>query len=191
MTKEEFLKSLRTQLKRGKVPDYQDYVDDYSELIDDRLEVAGATEQSILTELDSPTKIARAIIDEDGQPGRRISTGLTVWMVILIILGSPVWVGLLIAAVSLIATAYLLLWLIPFLIGVFDFSFFITGAVGVVASFVAFFATGAAYGVTQLGISILCIGIALIGIKLLWWITKGFAVTTRNSSLWIINSFRR
>ena len=106
MTKQEFLSDLREGLQGLPREDIEERVAFYDEMIDDRME-EGRTEAQALEELGSveavidqiaaETPLAK-LVKEKVRSGRRRSGLVTV----LLILGSPVWASLVIAAFAVI-----------------------------------------------------------------------------------------
>lgn len=113
MNKFEFLTLLRERLSGLPCEDIEKTLDYYSEMIDDRVE-EGLTEDEAVAALgnldtivtqafaDSAAFNANARKEESAKepPKRR---ELKPWMVVLIVLGAPVWVSLLVGAVSIAA----------------------------------------------------------------------------------------
>ena len=155
MNKAEFLDALRMRL--GGLPDGE--VDDrlifYGEMIDDRIE-EGLSEEDAVSAMGSVEEVASQILSEIPlgkivkgriKPKRRMSA----WEIVLLILGSPIWLSLALSALAVILSLYISLW-------------------AVVVSLWATFASlaGSAFGAIVLGTgyAILqdgCAGLALIG----------------------------
>ena len=106
MNKQDFLSALRENLCNLPDKDINDYVDYYSEMIDDRIE-EGLSEEDAVKDIGTPKEAADKIIGEypiptlikaKFKPRRRLRT----WEILLIILGSPVWGALAISAVAVV-----------------------------------------------------------------------------------------
>ena len=127
MNKKEFLKHLKSNLKGLPSGERREHLSFYSEIIDDKIE-EGATENAAILEIGAPEDIARGILAERGDSEKDIarkSRGLSGAEIALVIIGSPIWVPLLLAAGAIILAVYLVayalllsLWIIeaPFLI---------------------------------------------------------------------------
>lgn len=113
MNKSAFLKSIRWQLKMLPKAERQQYLDYYSEMIDDRME-DGLSEEEAIAALGSTEDIAAQILTETpAKPARKFR----VWEIVLLALGSPIWLslGIAFAAVALslvlvIAAVYVVFW---------------------------------------------------------------------------------
>ncbi len=108
MNKYEFLAQLRKQLELIPEEDARASVDYYAEMIDDRME-EGLSEEAAVAAIGDVREIARNILAEtpaEQKKPRKISG----WVVALLVLGAPVWLSLLIAAASVVFSAWVSLW---------------------------------------------------------------------------------
>ena len=113
MNKPSFLDALGAQLKTLPQKERQQYIDYYAEMIDDRME-DGVGEAEAVEALGSIEAIAAQILaDAPQKPARRFR----IWEIVLIVLGSPIWLTLgfavvmvLLSLVLVIAAAYIVLW---------------------------------------------------------------------------------
>ena len=114
MTKVEFLRQLEERIAGLPREDIERSLEYYSEIIDDRIE-DGCGEEEAVASLGSVDKVASEIladmplakiVKERVRPKRILRT----WEIFLIVLGSPVWVPLLIAAISVVFAIYIVLW---------------------------------------------------------------------------------
>lgn len=114
MNKQAFLDELRTKLAGLPPKDLEERLAFYGEMIDDRMEdglseeeavqAVGSVEE-IVSQIIADTPLAK-IAKEKIRPKRKLQT----WEIVLLILGAPLWVPLLIAAVSVIISLYVSLW---------------------------------------------------------------------------------
>ena len=114
MTKHEFLTTLREALVCLPQSDMHERIGFYAEMIDDRME-EGVAEAEAVAAVGSVEEIVLQIVDEYSigklvkqrmKPKRRLSA----WEILLLVLGSPVWVSLLIAAFAVLLSLYVSLW---------------------------------------------------------------------------------
>lgn len=134
MTKAEFTAALRTRLIGLPEDDIQKAIDYYSEAVDDCIE-DGMSEDEAVASLGSPDDIAEQIMLDAplsslvrarvAKPRR----GLRTWEIVLIVLGSPIWLSLAVAAASVALAVFVTLWSV----------------------IVAFFAVALSFGVCLLG----------------------------------------
>lgn len=114
MKKEEFLEALRQCLSGLPREDVERSLDFYGEAIADRMESGVGEEEAVLA-LGSPEEIAKEILAETSLPKliyQRVkpNRSLRIWEVVLLVLGAPLWLSLLLAAVSVCFAVYLTIW---------------------------------------------------------------------------------
>lgn len=167
MNKQQFLAALRERLLGLPQDDIARSLDFYAEMIDDRVE-DGLTEEQAVLELGSIDEIAKQILLEQPLPKlvkvkMRPSRTLRVWEVILLVLGAPVWLPLLLTAVVLLLTAYLLIWVAVAVFYVLDVSLAACCLSGIIGG-IALFAAGNGWRVLLafLGVGLICAGLAIL-----------------------------
>ena len=129
MRKSEFLAELRKYLQGLPEEDIQSSLDYYAEMIDDRTEEAG-DEEAAVAGVGTPWAVATEIRNEkraeaaadrttekepEKEPERVEKTvkekrRLSPLVIVLLILGSPIWISLLVAAFSIVIAVYAVLW---------------------------------------------------------------------------------
>lgn len=161
MNKQEFLYQLKEGLIRLDESERDQFILYYDELIEDYIE-DGAGEEEAVKKLGKPARIASKILEEafeerSFQPEKRTNP----LMVGLLILGFPLWGSLLLALIAVILAAYIVIWCLPFSTGLFA----VVGlAVSIFSSVASIFALqdGVFIAVTQLGVSALILGLAIL-----------------------------
>lgn len=151
MDKQVFLKDLQKQLKKFGVNNASDYLDYYSEYLDDLIE-NGLTEEEAVQKVGGVKKVLIEIISDNDveipQTSDRLKSAL-------LIVSLPVWGPLLFA-----------LYLIPILLIVavllIALSFGIAGVWTLVGSFIVTFKIGLLSAGLQFGISLVFIGLAIL-----------------------------
>ena len=185
MSKADFLRLLERALMQLSEEERQKNLEYYSELLDDMME-EGMTEAEATAKLGSPNKIAQSILQE--MPlGKLVSTrmkpksGWTPLAIVLAVVGSPVWVPLLLATVAIVLAVFVSIWALGFA----AVAVVIALAVAVVAA--PIFAVRAAVMTLPLGLMLLGAGLVLLGLcvlgglmavelcKLLWQLTVWLA----------------
>ena len=174
MNKTEFVNQLSAGLMGLSQEDIKRSVDFYTEMIDDRIE-DGMPEEEAVAALGSIEEIRSKILEEI--PITRIvkekitpKRSFKAWEIILLILGSPVWLPLLLSFIVVCLVLYLCFWIIILSLYVIDLSVFISGIAGVIGAVIQ---TG---GVPVMTFFIGC-GVALIGLGILLFF--GFNQVTR------------
>ncbi|MCD7888557.1 MAG: DUF1700 domain-containing protein [Oscillospiraceae bacterium] len=183
MGNNEFLEKLRLRLSGIPQVDADERVSFYSEMIDDRIE-EGLTEEQAVAELGSVDEIATqilsevpltAIVKEKVKPNRALRLG----EIILLILGSPIWLSLLLALFAVIVSVYVTIWSVIVAIWAVDFSFAVVAVSGIFSLFV-FSAMGKVVsGIAMLGVGIAFVGITILGFLICLWVTKAIIWATK------------
>ena len=193
MGKQEFLDALRAGLAGLPQEDIEERVTFYTEMIDDRME-DGLSEEEAVAEIGSVEEIVQQIVAETPltklvkervKPKRR----LQVWEIILLVLGSPVWLSLLIALLSVLFSVYVVLWSLIISLWAVELSFAVSSVASVLGGFYMIF-TG--QGLT--GLALVGAGIALAGLAILLFFackaaTLGAVKLTAKIALWIKSLF--
>ena len=114
MKKFEFLSLLEKELQGLPEEDIKRTLDYYAEIIDDRVE-DGADEQTAVNDLGDVKDICDRIWEETSLPKvakarLRRARALKTWEMVLLILGSPVWLPILLAIGIVILAVYAVIW---------------------------------------------------------------------------------
>lgn len=190
MTKNEYLSALRKKLSQLPKDDIEEYADYYAEMIDDRIE-EGMTEEEAVAAVGSADAAAEKILSEF--PSSRIEKEKTsfgklkAWHIILIILGAPVWLPLIVAAIS--AVVSVVVSVVSVIISLYAASLSLgIGAVAGICMIASYIAAANYIGaVFVLGSSFFCAGCAILLFALLFKLTKRLIALCRKI-LGLINS---
>ncbi len=191
MNKTEFTEQLRAALKGLSEEDLKKSVDYYEEMIDDRME-DGIPEEEAVNGLGSIDEIKNKIlkeipivniVKEKIKPKR----GLAGWEIALLVIGSPVWVPIVLSLIITGLSIYMTFWIIILSLYVTDLSLFLSGILGIVAAFMQ--TNGFATGLFLSGI-----GITLTGVSVLLFfgfnqITKWMFILSKKFVLWLKKLF--
>ncbi len=114
MNKQEFLNQLRLGLRGLPQEDIEERINFYSEMIDDRIE-EGLSEAEAVKEIGPVGDVVSQILSDT--PLRKIvkekikpKSPINPWIVVALILGSPLWFPLLIAVIAIVLSAYIVVW---------------------------------------------------------------------------------
>lgn len=166
MNKQEYLESIRSRISAMPADDVNRFMDYYSEMIDDRVE-DGLSEEEAVADMGSPDAAVEQILED--MPLTKLVKGkikpkheLKAWEVVLIVLGSPVWIPLLITAAVLLLT----LWIVAFALLISFYavvlSFVAAGIGGLICAIPLFIANSPYTAVLMLGAALIGIGIAIL-----------------------------
>ncbi len=190
MSKQEFLARLRKNLSGLPQDDIEERLMFYSEMIDDRME-EGLSEEEAVSAVGTVDEIVPQIVvdipltkiaTERIKPKRRLKA----WEIVLLVLGSPIWLSLLIAAFAVILSLYVSLWSVIISFWVV-FGSLIGCTLGGIAAGIGFTYGGHLLsGVAMIGAGIVCAGISIFtffGCKALTmgtvWLTKKIAMALK------------
>ena len=184
MNKEKFLDALRRRLSGLPQEDIDERIAFYEEMIDDRMD-EGLSEEEAVSRIGSVEEIARQIMSEiplQKLVKEKISPkrSLKAWEIILLVLGSPVWIPLIIAAIAVLLALYVVLWAVVICFYAVDVSFVAGTLACIVGLFVSLMVGNLAVALSSLGAGlalagltilmfIVCIGITKAVIKLTGW----------------------
>lgn len=168
MTKQEFISSLRKALSGLPQEDAERSVEFYDEMIDDRVE-DGVKEEEAVAELGSVEDIAARILSDiplaslvkaKVKPNR----ALKAWEIALLILGSPIWLPLLLSAAVVLLSVYIVIWSVIISLYAVDISFALCGIAGIAAAFIYKFVSLGSIAACLLyfGGGLVCAGLAVI-----------------------------
>lgn len=166
MRKEEFLQNLRESLSGLPQNDVEERIAFYAEMIDDRME-EGLSEEEAVAAVGSVSDIVLQVVDEYPFPdlikvrirSRKKMSALTI---VLLVLGSPVWASLLIAAAAVVFSLYVVLWSVIIVFWSVFVSLLASG-VGVVAGGVVWMCVGYPLaGVAAVGTGLVCSGLSIL-----------------------------
>ena len=193
MSKQEFLAQLRKGLAGLPQDDIEERLTFYSEIIEDRMEEGLSEEEAvsavgsvdeIVTQVVAETPLAK-IAKERIKVKRRLSAG----EMVLLVLGSPIWISLGIAAIAVFFSLYAVLWsLVVSLWAVFGS--LVGCAFGGIAAGI-FFACGGNVltGIAMIGSGIVCAGLSIFMFFGCKAATKGTLLLTKKMIIWIKNCF--
>jgi uncharacterized membrane protein len=161
MNKQEFLAELKGRLHALDEVEIKKTLAYYGEIIDDRVE-EGMTEEQAVQSMEPVGAIAEQILQDApfkalirARKPRSLSAGT----IVLLVLGSPVWLPLLIAAGVLVLAAFMVIWSLIVALWAVLFAFAVGGVVGIA---VALFLPGLTGTLINLGAGLALVGSALL-----------------------------
>ena len=183
MRKQEFLDKLKASLWAMPEADKQRSMDYYAEMIDDRME-DGLSEEEAVSAVGDLDEIVKQILHETPRPPATVKKepkkqkrGLEAWMIVLLVLGSPLWIPLVASVVGTVFGVYVSLWSVVIVlyavavavgaaaIGCLIGSFFMIGRPGVI--------------VVSVGTALLCAGLGILLFMLGNLAAKGMIALTK------------
>ena len=192
MSKQEFLAKLRKGLSGLPQDDIEERLTFYSEMIDDRME-EGLSEEDAVSEIGSVDTIISQIVADtplsklikEKTPKRRLG----VWEIVLLVLGSPIWISLLIAAFAVILLLYISLWAVIISLWAV-FGSFIGCALGSIVSAIVFAVVDRDLtGIAMTSAGLVCAGLSIFLFYGCKGATNGTLLLTKKIFLGIKRSF--
>ena len=193
MIKQEFLKQLKCGLSGLPKKDIDEHIDFYSEIIDDKIE-DGKTEETAVFEIGNIDEIISQIISDT--PFTKIvkekiktKRKLSILEIVLLVLGSPIWVSILITILAIIFSIYISLWSIVISLWAVFISLIASSFGGIFASFVLAFTNNLSTGFALFGVSLVLFGIPIYLFFVCKIVSKYYFVLTKKLLLSIKNKF--
>ena len=193
MSKQEFLAQLRKSLSGLPQEDIEERLTFYSEMIEDHIE-EGLPEEEAVSAVGSVDGIAAQavaeiplakIAKERIRPKRRLSAG----EIVLLALGSPIWISLGIAAIAVILSLYVSLWAVIISLWAVFASFAVCPIGGVLACVIFTVGGNGASGIAMLAAGIVCAGLSIFIFYGCKAATAGTLILTRKIAIWFKNCF--
>ncbi len=199
MTKAEFSERLRNALCGLSDKDILSSLDYYAEMIADRME-AGMTEEAAVAALGEPEEIAREILLDQPLPtvvktavqksARRRKPWRT-WELVLLAVGSPLWLPLALTAAVLLLTVYALLWTVVVCFWAADLALGSMALAGIAVGVANLVEGTAPTGILYLGVALVSAGLGVVGFLGCMRLTVVFARLSAKFARWVKSLFIR
>ena len=196
MNKKTYLAELRKGLAGFPPADIEERVSFYGEMIDDRVE-EGLSEEEAIAELGDVQRVVSQILRETPwtklvkervKPQHR----LRAWEIVLLILGSPIWLSLLIAAAAVLLAVYVVLWSVIVSVWAVEVSLAACALGGTLGGIVLATVSGnVSLGLLLTGGALVCAGLSVFGFFGCKAATRGMAALTRALALGVKSCFVR
>ena len=128
-----------------------------------------------------------SVVSQNGKPARRLQT----WEIILLALGSPIWLALIMAAFAVLLSVYIVIWSVIISLWAVEVSFIAGAFGGVLAGFWKFCQGSGLQGIVMLGSGIVLAGLSVFLFFGCRAATKGAVALTKNIALWIKSLLHR
>ena len=126
MKKNEFISELKAGLSKLSAKETKERLIFYSEMIDDKIE-EGLSEEQAVASIDAPKDIAAQIMRDIKLQKRKTKEKrkLKPWEITVLILGSPLWITLLLVAAAVVLTIFAVMFSINLVLWALEIPFFI------------------------------------------------------------------
>ncbi len=186
MNKAEFLAEIRRKIQGLPQSDIEKFLDYYAEMIDDYTE-DGHTEEEAIRELGSVEQIVEQILKETPLPRLvqekvRPTRTLRAGEIILLLLGSPLWVPMVLSVALLFFSVYALVWMVIVLLYAVDAAILFGGVAGMFCLLPFSLSGNVPQGIFTFGAGLVCIGVGL----LFFFVCNKIAGIILRGSKWIL-----
>ena len=195
MNRQEFLGRLDSGLAGLPQEDIAERLAFYNEMINDRME-DGLTEEEAVAAIGPVEEIVSQIIAETPLPKLvreriRPKRQLQVWEIVLLILGSPLWIPLLIAFFAVVLSLYIVIWAVIFSLWVVFAAIAVSSLACFGASVWLIFRGGLIPASGAFGACLVLAGLAVFLFFACTALTKGAAILTKKIALGVKSLFIR
>ncbi len=195
MNKEEFLSALRKSLLKAKVSksEVEKSLAFYGEAIDDYIE-AGMDEESAVGKLGSINTITSCVVADIPPVPRAVAkagTGSKALNIVLLVIGSPIWMSIGLALAACAFSVYVSLWAIIISLWACVLTFFLCAPAGIIGSVLGFM-----QNIPESALFLLGSGLAVCGLGIFSFLGARIASiqmveVTRHFARWVAHFFKK
>lgn len=176
MNKKEFIMALGNGLTGLSCEEQNKWLDFYGEMIEDRME-EGLTEEEAVAAVGDVDTVVDQILAQSKPEKIKKKRELKTWQLVLLIVGSPLWFSLVVAAASVVFSLIVAMWAVVISFYAVAVSLMACGFAGVVITPVMM-----AQGNTGAGLFCLGSGLFCGGLGILWFIGTNW---TAKGTVWL------
>ena len=179
MSRDAFIGELRHRMAGLPQETVERTVEYYGELIADSVE-DGLTEEEAVSRLGSLDEIVASVVKDTPlaqivqtrvQEGKK--KGISGWLILLLVLGAPVWLPVLIAVLAVLFALFIALWAVVIALWAVVAAVILTGLAAMVAGVVELCRLHLPQGLVLLGGGLVCLGLCALLFLLMKLITVG------------------
>ena len=195
MTKHKFLSLLQERLSGLPQDDVEERLNFYSEMIEDRME-EGLSEEEAVSAIGSVDVITAQIVADIplakiAKEKIKSKRRLNAWEVVLLVLGSPIWLSLMMAAFAVLLSLYAVLWSVVISLWAAFGAVVAYSVGGIIAGFGLAFGGKRLTGVAVIGTGIFCAGLAIFLFYGCRTVSKGIFLLAKKILLWVKSCFMK
>ena len=168
MNKNEFISALGKGLAGLSCEEQDKWLDFYSEMIEDRIE-EGLTEEEAVAAVGNVDAVVDQILSQSKPEKKKKKRELKTWQLVLLIVGSPLWFSLVVAAASVVFSLMVAMWAVVISFYAVAVSLLACGLAGVVITPVMMVRGNMGAGLFCLGAGLFCGGLGM-----LWFIGTNY-----------------
>ena len=179
MSRDAFIGELRHRMAGLPQQTVERTVEYYSELIADSVE-DGLSEEEAVARLGSLDEIVANVVKDtpltqivQTRVQEKKAKGVSGWVILLLVLGAPVWLPLLIAVLAVIFALYVALWAVVIGLWAAVAAVILAGIAAIAGGIVELCRLHLAQGLVLLGGGLMCLGLCVVAFLLMKLITLG------------------
>ncbi len=179
MSRDAFIGELRHRMAGLPQQTVERTVEYYSELIADSVE-DGLSEEEAVARLGSLDEIVANVVKDtpltqivQTRVQEKKAKGVSGWVILLLVLGAPVWLPLLIAVLAVIFALYIALWAVVVSLWAAVAAVILAGIAAIAGGIVELCRLHLAQGLVLLGGGLMCLGLCVVAFLLMKLITLG------------------
>ena len=179
MSRDAFIGELRHRMAGLPQQTVERTVEYYSELIADSVE-DGLSEEEAVARLGSLDEIVANVVKDtpltqivQTRVQEKKAKGVSGWVILLLVLGAPVWLPLLIAVLAVIFALYIALWAVVIGLWAAVAAVILAGIAAIAGGIVELCRLHLAQGLVLLGGGLMCLGLCVVAFLLMKLITLG------------------
>lgn len=166
MNRKEFIDGLRDGLSGMPEHEMEERISFYNEMIDEHMANGESEETAIaaigsvdaaVAQISSEIPLAKLVRDRV-RPKKKVNVGL----IILLVLGFPVWFPLALAALSIMFTVYLVIWVIILAFFIVDLALAIAAVATLPGAVIYLMSSNVPGVVFAIGVGLICAGLAVL-----------------------------
>lgn len=166
MNRKEFIDGLRDGLSGMPEHEMEERISFYNEMIDEHMANGESEETAIaaigsvdaaVAQISSEIPLAKLVRDRV-RPKKKVNVGL----IILLVLGFPVWFPLALAALSIMFTVYLVIWVIILAFFIVDLALAIAAVATLPGAVIYLMSSNVPCAVFAIGVGLICAGLAVL-----------------------------
>ena len=166
MTKIKFLLDLTEKLSGLPQQDIEERLMFYSEMIEDRVE-EGLSEEDAVASIGTVEDIsaqikADALRENTTPPKKDARRKMKPWEIVLLVVGSPIWLALLISVLAVAVSLYVVLWALVISLWSVSASFAACSVGGVFAGVLFICKGNVVSGIAMIGMALACAGFSVL-----------------------------
>lgn len=183
MTKNEFMSAVSERLSGLPQDDIDKALEYFSEMIDEHIE-DGLSEEEAVSKIGSIDDAVSSIPGDIPVP-KIIKTkvkkdrSLKTWELVLLIVGSPLWVSLLLASLAVLISFCIAVWAIVIAFYIVTLALALTSVVCIAAGFILIFVSQTPKGLFAISAGAICAGLAILFFLLSNLVAKGIVKLIR------------